>query len=242
MARRFYDDQEFQSGLATELGANASHHIGKVLRMAPGDEVVVFNGHGGEWSARILAVGKKSVTVEPLAFVDEDRTAPLAVTVALPMIKGDRMDYAIQKATELGATRIVVLDTERCEVRLKGERQEKKLGQWQQIAISACEQCGLNRPPVIEGAVPLSAWLAGDLPALRLIAHPGEKPFSPAALDGVDELALLTGPEGGFSDEELQAAADRGFIPFALGNRVLRAETAPVALLAALWAWLENSR
>ncbi|MED5388691.1 MAG: 16S rRNA (uracil(1498)-N(3))-methyltransferase [Pseudomonadota bacterium] len=235
--RRFFDDQEFQSGLATELGANASHHIGKVLRMAEGQELVVFNGRGGEWTARIVAVGKKAVTVEPQHFVEADRTAPLAVTVALPMIKGDRMDYAIQKATELGAARIVILDTERCEVRLKGDRQEKKLAQWQHIAISACEQCGLNRPPVIDGTLPLSAWLAGDLPTLRLIAHPGEKPFSPAALEGVADLALLTGPEGGFSDEELQAAADNGFTPFALGNRVLRAETAPVALLAALWAW-----
>ncbi|MCG8394726.1 MAG: 16S rRNA (uracil(1498)-N(3))-methyltransferase [Pseudomonadales bacterium] len=237
MARRFFDDQEFQSGLATELGANASHHIGKVLRMVEGDELVVFNGRGGEWHARITAMGKKTVTVEPLAFHADDRSAPIAVTVALPMIKGDRMDYAIQKATELGAARIVVLDTERCEVRLKGDRQEKKLGQWQQIAISACEQCGLNRPPVVEGVMPLKDWLATDLPPLRLIAHPGESPFSPSALEQVDALALLTGPEGGFSDEELQAATDKHFTAFALGNRVLRAETAPVALLAALWAW-----
>ena len=237
MARRFFDDQEFQAGVATELGANASHHIGKVLRMAVGDELVVFNGHGGEWSARILAVGKKAVTVEPLAFVADDRTAPLAVTVALPMIKGERMDYAIQKATELGAAQIVVLDTERCEVRLKGERQEKKLGQWQQVAISACEQCGLNRPPQVTGVRSLKDWLSGDLPDLRLIAHPGKSPFSPAALKGTAELALLPGPEGGFSDEELRAAEENGFVAFALGNRVLRAETAPVALLAALWAW-----
>ena len=237
MARRFFDDQEFQAGIATELGANASLHIGKVLRMAEGDELVVFNGHGGEWSARILAVGKKAVTVEPLAFVADDRTAPLVVTVALPMIKGERMDYAIQKATEMGAAQIVVLDTERCEVRLKGERQEKKLGQWQQVAISACEQCGLNRPPQVTGVRSLKDWLIGDLPDLRLIAHPGKSPFSPAALKGTAELALLTGPEGGFSDEELSAAEENGFVAFALGNRVLRAETAPVALLAALWAW-----
>jgi 16S rRNA (uracil1498-N3)-methyltransferase len=169
--------------------------------------------------------------------VAEDRTAPLAVTVALPMIKGERMDYAIQKATELGAAQIVVLDTERCEVRLKGERQEKKLSQWQQVAISACEQCGLNRPPQVTGVRSLKDWLTSDLPDLRLIAHPGKNPFSPAALNGITELALLTGPEGGFSDEELRVAEENGFVAFALGNRVLRAETAPVALLAALWAW-----
>ncbi|BAP12943.1 ribosomal RNA small subunit methyltransferase E [Alcanivorax sp. NBRC 101098] len=237
MPRRFFDDQNFHVGQLVELGASASHHIGKVLRMAVADELVVFNGRGGEWLARISAISKKAVCIEPLTFTDEDRCAPLAVTVALPMIKGERMDYAIQKATELGATALVILDTERCEVRLKGERQEKKLGHWQQVAISACEQCGLNRVPVVHGVLSLRDWLTSDLPALKLIAHPGEKSFSAAALQGQTELALLTGPEGGFSNDELQQAADAGFSPFALGNRVLRAETAPVALLAALWAW-----
>ncbi|KZY39563.1 16S rRNA (uracil(1498)-N(3))-methyltransferase [Alcanivorax sp. HI0083] len=237
MPRRFFDDQDFHSGQAVALGASASHHIGKVLRMAVGEELVVFNGRGGEWLARITAINKKAVTIEPQRFADEDRTAPLAVTVALPMIKGERMDYAIQKATELGARSLVILDTERCEVRLKGERQDKKLGHWQQVAISACEQCGLNRVPQITGVRSLKDWLSGDLPGLRLIAHPGKNPFSPAALKGVAELALLTGPEGGFSDDELRAAEENGFVAFALGNRVLRAETAPVALLAALWAW-----
>lgn len=237
MPRRFFDDQDFLSGQAVELGASASHHIGKVLRMAVGDELVVFNGRGGEWLASISAISKKAVTIEPQGFTDEDRTAPLAVTVALPMIKGERMDYAIQKATELGAGELVILDTERCEVRLKGERQDKKLAHWQQVAISACEQCGMNRVPAVRGVLSLRDWLASDLPALKLIAHPGEKPFSPAALQTQPALALLTGPEGGFSDDELQRAADAGFTPFALGNRVLRAETAPVALLAALWAW-----
>jgi 16S rRNA (uracil1498-N3)-methyltransferase len=237
MSRRFFDDQDFHVGQVTELGASTSHHIGKVLRMAVAEELVVFNGRGGEWSARITAISKKAVTVEPLAFTEQDRSAPLAVTVALPMIKGERMDYAVQKATEMGAHALVIVDTERCEVRLKGERQEKKLAHWQQVAISACEQCGLNRVPTVQGVLNLRDWLSTDLPALKLIAHPGEQPFSASALQAHSSLALLSGPEGGFSDEELQRAADAGFTPFALGNRVLRAETAPVALLAALWAW-----
>lgn len=237
MARRFFDDQPFSHAVATELGANASHHIGKVLRMAVGDAVTLFNGQGGEWSAQITAISKKSVTVEPQVFTADNRTPPLNVTVALPMIKGDRMDYAIQKATELGAATIVVLDTERCEVRLKGERADKKIAHWRQVAVSACEQCGLNIPPLIEGTVELKHWLNGDLPDLRLIAHPGEQPFDPGVLSTTQNLALLTGPEGGFSDDELNAAQAAGFTPFALGERVLRAETAPVALLAALWAW-----
>ncbi|MEQ3724256.1 16S rRNA (uracil(1498)-N(3))-methyltransferase [Alcanivorax sp.] len=237
MSRRFFDDQDFHVGQATELSTSTSHHIGKVLRMAVAEELVVFNGRGGEWSARITAISKKAVTVEPLAFTEQNRSAPLAVTVALPMIKGERMDYAIQKATELGVSELVILDTERCEVRLKGERQDKKLSHWQQVATSACEQCGLNRVPTVRGVLNLRDWLSSDLPTLKLIAHPGEQPFSPAALQEEKELVLLTGPEGGFSDEELQRAADAGFVSFALGNRVLRAETAPVALLAALWAW-----
>ncbi|MDX1802589.1 MAG: 16S rRNA (uracil(1498)-N(3))-methyltransferase [Alcanivorax sp.] len=237
--RRFFDNQPFVAGQPIELGADASHHIGKVLRMAVGDELVVFNGDGGEWAARITAISKKAVQVEPLRFIADDRCAPLAVTVALPMIKGDRMDYAIQKATELGAAHIVVLDTERCEVRLKGERQDKKLAHWRQVITSACEQCGLNRPPTLSGVLPLGDWLASELPALRLVAHPGETSFSPVTLRQHKALALLTGPEGGFSDDELAAAATSGFTAFALGNRVLRAETAPVALLAALWAWYQ---
>lgn len=236
--RRFFDDQTFHIGVEAELGSNASHHISKVLRMAEGDELVIFNGHGGEWQARLTAVGKKSVSVAPLVFVDDNRTPPLSVTVALPMIKGDRMDYAIQKATEMGAAKIVVLDTERCEVRLKGERADKKLGQWQAIAISACEQCGLNIPPTVSGVENLKSWLGSALPVRKLIAHPGEKAFDPALLTRGESLALLTGPEGGFSEEELAMAQEAGFTPFALGERVLRAETAPVALLAALWAWL----
>lgn len=238
MSRRFFDDQDFQTGQVVELGTAASHHIGKVLRMAEGDDIEVFNGRGGEWQARIESVSKKAVSVALLGFNADNRTPPLSVTVALPMIKGDRMDYAIQKATEMGAAHIVVLDTERCEVRLKGERAEKKLAQWQQIAISACEQCGLNIPPTVTGVEHLKNWLTRDLPGHKLIAHPGEQPFDPAVLDRGQALALLTGPEGGFSDEELAAARDVGFVSFALGERVLRAETAPVALLAALWAWL----
>ncbi|MGB2246270.1 MAG: 16S rRNA (uracil(1498)-N(3))-methyltransferase [Alcanivorax sediminis] len=238
MSRRFFDDQDFAAGQVVELGTAASHHIGKVLRMAEGDAIEVFNGRGGEWQARIQSISKKAVTVQLLSFNADNRTPPLAVTVALPMIKGDRMDYAIQKATEMGAARIVVLDTERCEVRLKGERADKKLAQWQAIAISACEQCGLNIPPVVAGVESLKSWLDSELPGQKLIAHPGEQPFDPGTLLRDQPLVLLSGPEGGFSDEELDAAREAGFTSFALGERVLRAETAPVALLAALWAWL----
>ena len=233
--RRFYDPQPFALDTPTELGAEASHHIARVLRMAVGDEISLFNGDGGEWSARISAISKKSVTAIPYAHSHDDRSAPWPVTVALPMIKGERMDYAIQKATELGAAAFQLLLTERTDVRLDGERLEKKCRHWQQVAISACEQCGLNRVPTILPPLPLTTFVQHTDADLKLIAHPGEQPLAPAQLRAASSLALLTGPEGGLTEGELAAAKEAGFIAFALGNRVLRAETAPVALLAALW-------
>ncbi|MBI56360.1 MAG: 16S rRNA (uracil(1498)-N(3))-methyltransferase [Alcanivorax sp.] len=235
MSRRFFDDQPFTQDQPVTLGAGPSHRIAKVLRMNPGDELTLFNGQGGEWSAVLESVGKKSVTARPLAFHERDRTASVPVTLGLPLIKGDRMDYALQKATELGVAAIRVLDTERTEVRLKGERADKKAGHWWQVVISACEQCGLNRPPALDGPLPLKDFLAAAH-GLALIAHPGEAPLDAAALRDATAVTLLTGPEGGFSDPELAAARAAGFLPFALGERVLRAETAPVALLASLWA------
>ena len=235
MSRRFFDDQPFTAQQAVALGAGPSHHIAKVLRMAPGEAVTLFNGEGGEWSAVLEEVGKKAVVARPLEFTDIDRAGPLPVTLGLPLIKGDRMDYALQKATELGVAAIRVLDTERTEVRLKGERAAKKAEHWRQVVISACEQCGLNRPPPVDGPLPLETFLA-EARGLALIAHPGEAPLAASALRDAEAVTLLTGPEGGFSDPELEAARDAGFLPFALGERVLRAETAPVALLASLWA------
>ena len=234
MSRRFFDPQRFQAGRPAELGAHASHHIGKVLRMRPGDPLTLFNGEGGEWSARLEAVDKKTVTVLPETFVDIDRAAPCPVTLGLPLIKGDRMDFAIQKAVEMGAAAIQVLESERTEVRLKGERESKKLEHWRQVAISACEQCGLNRPPVVTGVVALKTFI-DQAQGLTLIAHPGERPLDAAAVREASAISLLTGPEGGFSDDELAAARQAGFLGFALGERVLRAETAPLALLASVW-------
>ncbi|KAF0810915.1 hypothetical protein A167_00402 [Alcanivorax sp. S71-1-4] len=238
--RRFFDPQPFSQGQQTVLGEDASHHIARVLRMQVGEHLQVFNGQGGAWDAEITAISKKAVTVLARGFDAEDRAAPRPVTVALPMIKGERMDYALQKATELGAHCFQLLTTERTDVRLDGDRQEKKLRHWQQVVVSACEQCGMNRVPRVHAPLPLDAWLAQADAALKLMAHPGEAPLANETLHAADSLVLLTGPEGGFSDTELHHAARYGFVSFALGNRVLRAETAPVALLAALWARLEG--
>lgn len=234
--RRFFDSQSFAQGQETALGDDASHHIARVLRMQVGDRLQVFNGQGGAWHAEITAISKKAVTVLPQAFDPENRSAPVPVTVALPMIKGERMDYALQKATELGAADFQLLTTERTDVRLDGDRQHKKLRHWQQVVVSACEQCGLNQVPTVHPPLALADWLPQIGASLKLVAHPGESALPGEALRHAGHITLLTGPEGGFSEAELALTAQQGFVTVTLGNRVLRAETAPVALLAALWA------
>jgi 16S rRNA (uracil1498-N3)-methyltransferase len=233
--RRFYDDQPFSVDTPAQLGEAASHHIARVLRMQVNDELVVFNGQGGEWLSRITAIGKRHVEVQPLKHQPEDRCSMPRVHLALPLIKGDRMDYALQKATELGAASFQLITTERTEMRLDPSRLEKKLPHWQQVIISACEQCGLNRLPALRPPVLFTEYLASANGPLKLIAHPGEQPVTMNQLAHTDEIHLATGPEGGFSNSELAQAQQNGFQSFALGPRVLRAETAPVALLAAIW-------
>lgn len=239
MSRRFYDAQPFHVGTTASLGESASHHIGKVLRMRVGDSITLFNGEGGEYQATLSAIGKKTVDAAIVSFDAVDRCPPAAVTVALPFIKGERMDYAIQKATELGAHSFQLLVCERSDVRLDGDRLDKKLGHLRQVAVSACEQCGMNRVPEFTSLLSFSELVRDCNSELKLLAHPGEQRLQ-LAPDFRSTVTLVTGPEGGFSDNELQQAQRAGFASFALGERVLRAETAPVTLLAALWSLLDQ--
>lgn len=218
------------------LGEEASHHIGRVLRMGPGDGLTLFNGEGGEWSASVDAVSKRGVTVTIGEFSSPDRTPGRAMSVALPIIKGERMDVAIQKATELGAAGFQLLETERSDVRLNGDRLDKKLGHWQRVAISACEQCGMNRVPPLLPPITLDAFLSQSRSGLTLFGHPQAQPLADALRGDMGALWLVTGPEGGFSDQECQRLTDSGAQAVTLGERVLRAETAPLALLAAIQA------
>lgn len=246
MSRRFYDPQPFQPSQTVTLGEGPSHHIAKVLRMRVGDDLVVFNGDGGEYAATLTDVGKKSVAVAVHSFEADNRTPVLDVTLALPLIKGDRMDFAIQKATEMGVRHIHLVQCERSDVRINGDRKEKKLSHYRQVIISACEQCGLNIVPSLDGITPLTEFLSdrnlngdnrdAEKKGLSFIAHPGLAAVTTETVSNATSVCLLTGPEGGFSDKELEIAAQKNFIPFTLGERVLRAETAPVALLGALWA------
>lgn len=228
---RIYTDQPLSSGTLITLEESPSRHIAKVLRMQPGRELVLFNGRGGEYQACIEAVNKKSVSVTVGGFDQTDRQSPLNIELAIGLSRGERFDWVLQKATELGITRIAPLITERTEVKLSGERLEKKMHHWQQILVSACEQCQRNRLPQLSKPVKLADWLATSEAALQFVLH-HRSDRALSELPRPDSLALLVGPEGGLSDAEIQLAQAQGHTPLALGPRVLRTETAPVVALS----------
>lgn len=230
---RIYTPQLLTNGQTLQLDEGPSHHIGKVLRMQAGRELVLFNGAGGEYTAAITEVGKRQVAVNITGFSAGDRESPLAIELAIGISRGERMDWVLQKATELGVTRITPLLTERTEVKLKGDRQDKKGEHWQQIVISACEQCQRNRLPQLSAAQTLQDFLPGVSAAQKYVLHHR----TATALAGQQQPAsvcLLIGPEGGLSDREIQAAEQAGFSALALGPRVFRTETAPIAALSVL--------
>ena len=228
---RFHTSQPLQSGELC-LEAEPSRHIGRTLRMRVGDSLCLFDGKGSEAAAQITNVERDAVSValqEPQLL---DRESPLAVTLAIAVSRGDRMETVIQKATELGVAIIRPLLSERTGVRLDEKRWLRKREHWQRIAISACEQCGRNRLPENAAPVPLSTLLREECPEaeLRLILHPqGSAAPLPSQCRS---LYLLVGPEGGFSDDEVAAAVAAGFSALQLGPRVLRTETAPIAAIS----------
>lgn len=222
-----------------ELPADAAHHAGRVLRLRPGDEVVLFDGSGGEVPARIEHAGRGRLAVATGAHRALEREAPLPVTLLQAVSTGERMDVTIQKAVELGVAAIQPLLTERSRVRLDAARAETKLAHWRRIAIAACEQCGRNRIPELRPARSLAeacrAAAAGG--ALRLLLSPrGETPLRRLLVPAPAAVTLAVGPEAGFGEAEERELAAAGFLPVRLGPRVLRTETAASAALAALAA------
>ena len=219
----------------------------QVLRLQPGAAVTLFNGQGGEWAATVLRMGRSAVDVQVAAHVAVERELAVTVTLALGMPANERMDALVEKATELGVAAIQPLLCERSVLRLSGERAEKRVAHWQGVAIAACEQSGRTRLPRIAAVAPLVAWLqALRQPGneRRLLLSLREAPQSrlqrPAAAATMG-LLCLSGPEGGFSDIEEAEAQAHGFFPVSLGARVLRADTAPLALLAHLALTAEHS-
>jgi len=230
---RLFVDIALAQGAETALPEDAAHHFIKVLRARVGDEVCLFNGRGGEYHGVLSRIDKKSAAVTLNRFQADDRASPLHVHLGQVLSKGDRFDWALQKAVELGVREITPLFSERCEVRLGEERQDKKQGHWQRVVISACEQCGLNRVPVVHAPQPLTEWLAAATAEARFVLAPGVEPLTPGPARP-DSVALLVGPEGGLSAREIELANRHGFRNWRLGGRVFRTETAPVAALAVL--------
>ncbi|HET8899787.1 MAG TPA: 16S rRNA (uracil(1498)-N(3))-methyltransferase [Rhodanobacteraceae bacterium] len=225
-------------GAEVELPADAAVHAINVLRLAVGDAITLFNGDGTEYEATLLTATKKQAVAQIDQAHENAAESPQQVCLAQALARGDKMDWIIQKATELGVTRVQPLVTERSEVRLDGARAEKRLAHWQMVAVAASEQCGRARVPQILAAQPLAPWCAAlaDDGAMRLALLPG-------ATHRLRDLALppagavlVVGPEGGFGARDQGVLKDAGFVPLGLGPRVLRTETAGLAALAALQA------
>lgn len=230
---RFYTEADLAVDLNVELTETVFHHWVKVLRAQVGEKATLFNGQGGEYDVTLVEVSKKSASVSVDTFNPDDRTPAFTALLGQVMSKGDRMDYAIQKATELGVSKIQLLTSERCEMRLKYDRDQKKIDHWQGIAIAACEQCGMNKVPEVLAPLSLQDWLASELPTTKLVLAPNKDQVDVLA-DATPDIALLIGPEGGLSEAEIQLSNNTGFINWCIGNRVLRTETAPIVALSIL--------
>ncbi|QQK62751.1 16S rRNA (uracil(1498)-N(3))-methyltransferase [Cobetia sp. cqz5-12] len=229
-------DLNVSAGASFALPEGPARHLGLVLRAKVGSEAQLFDGRGQEVRVVLEEVTRKGVSVQVIEAVPNDREAPLAVHLGQAISKGDRMDYAIQKACEMGVAAITPLYTARGDVKLKGERADKKLAHWQGVAASACEQCGRSVVPVVHAPVAMTQWLAERDEPLRLILQPGgaEALNVAEAEGGVTRASLLIGPEGGFTQEEVAEAAAAGCEVLGLGPRILRTETAPVVALTLL--------
>jgi 16S rRNA (uracil1498-N3)-methyltransferase len=232
---RIYQPISLSLQANVQLDAKASHHLVHVLRANEQDGVTLFNGEGGEYQAVITRIDKKGVHVKVIAWVPREVESPLVIHLAQGIARGEKMNFIIQKAVELGVNSITPLLTERCQVRVEGEREEKRLHHWQSIAISACEQSGRNRVPTIRAPSTLLSWLpiAQADRCFVLLPHVSTKlPTDKLAKQA--SILLLIGPEGGLSQEEVELTSKQGFSPLNLGPRILRTETATLAALTLL--------
>ncbi|WP_119394844.1 16S rRNA (uracil(1498)-N(3))-methyltransferase [Salinibius halmophilus] len=231
---RVYNPEIISSEQSFVLNEGPSHHLLRVLRLPVGSAIEVFDPAAKCYQVVIEAVQAKRAVVRVETVLDTLPPSPLHTHLGLVMSKGDRFDYAVQKATELGVNEITPLDSERCEMRLKGSRSDKKQQQWQQIAISACEQCGRSDVPIIHPPISLNDWLNIEADC-KLVLHPRDaQPLT--SMPTPKRVALLVGPEGGLTDTEVDSALTLGFVGTLFGPRILRTETAPVVALSLLQA------
>ena len=221
-------------GQVTLLDEDAANHVGRVLRMQAGQALQLFDGSNQVFEAVIKQADKKSVQVEILSGFEDDRESPLWLHLGQVMSRGEKMEFTIQKAVELGVNVITPLYSERCGVKLDAERLSKKLGQWQKIAVAACEQCGRNRVPEIRPVMSLEAWCAEQEQGLKLNLHPRASASINTLPQPVERVRLLIGPEGGLSVDEIAMTAEHQFTDILLGPRVLRTETTALTAITAL--------
>lgn len=231
---RIYHSDKLNLNVQVELDSEAANHVGRVLRLQNGAPIILFDGSGGEYDATITATSKKNVTVMTTHFNDRSSESPLAIHLGQGISRGDKMDFTIQKTVELGVTEITPLFTERCGVKLSGERLDKKWRQWQKIVISACEQCGRNTLPIIHKPVHLDQWLQQNSNELKINLHPRAGDTIKTLAPPKNGIRLLIGPEGGLSDKEINNTVSAGFTEIVLGPRILRTETAGLTVVSAL--------
>jgi len=232
---RIYQPVPLAAHSTLQLDEKASHHLARVLRANVGEAVILFNGQGGEYHATISAINKKTVQVTIHQFVKREAESSLSIHLAQGISRGEKMDFVIQKAVELGVKKITPLITERCTVKLDNDRSEKRQQHWQAIAVSACEQCGRNQIPEIAPTQSLASWLATVKDQNNFVLSPHVTDRLPDHLPEKNaEVILLIGPEGGLSENEIQLSYKQNFMPLSLGPRVLRTETAPLVALTIL--------
>ncbi|MBD1388736.1 16S rRNA (uracil(1498)-N(3))-methyltransferase [Neiella sp. HB171785] len=235
MTTRIFHPEPLHSQSQVQLSDSAAGHVARVLRMRVGDTIELFDGSGLAYPAILAAVEKRNVVADVGEALEHSVESPLKVHIGQGVSRGDKMDFTIQKAVELGVDAITPLITERCGVKLQAERWQKKVQHWQQVAISACEQCGRNLVPQINSPVSLAEWLVEQTEQLKLNLHPSAQ----HGINGIDSVPaagvrLLIGPEGGLSEQEIAAAGEHGYQSILLGPRVLRTETAALTALTAL--------
>lgn len=232
---RIYQNSPFKVGETVLLSDDAFGHVIRVLRLTQGDKITVFNGKEAyQYSAKIVAINKKNAQVEVFSQHEVLNESPLNIHLGQGISRGDRMDYTLQKAVELGVNKITPLFTERCGVKLSGERLAKKHQQWQKIVISACEQCGRCMVPEVAQPILLTQWFAQESSALKLNLHPKAHHSIMTLKAQAHHVRLLIGPEGGLSDDEINQANDAEYRDVLLGPRVLRTETAALTAITAL--------
>lgn len=233
---RFYCPDKLAVGATVSLPETAAVHAARVLRMQLGDTAILFNGDGADYQCQLTTVQKSSVTAKIVSSVAISNESPLNILLLQGISSGDRMDYTIQKAVELGVREIQPIATERSVVKLNQERAEKRVAHWQQIVISACEQCGRAYVPAVHAPLTLSQWLAQTPQhgASRILLNPtGAKQLAQLSKP-LDQVQLLIGAEGGLSPSEIDTATAHGFQSIILGPRILRTETAALAAIASM--------